>query len=339
MTRRASVEFEDNGRAAMLYGPHNAHLAYLEDRLDVQLSPRGNRLQIEGAAADVTRTMTVLRALYQRLEARPEMSRAVLEAALVPPLEGHPESSQAESRDSGQDQRQDAIVHLTGGGIIEPRTEGQRRYIQMLKASRMVFCSGPAGTGKTFLAVAYGVSLIQAKAVDTIMLTRPAVEAGERLGFLPGDLREKIDPYLQPLYDALRVLVRPKQIEQMIADRRIDIAPLAFMRGRTLARAFVVLDEAQNATPTQMKMFLTRLGNQGRMVIAGDPSQVDVAGPSGLVQAQKVLSGVPGIAFAQLRAADVVRDDLVARIVAAYEQASPTKDVPATKKASSPLGD
>jgi phosphate starvation-inducible PhoH-like protein len=203
---------------------------------------------------------------------------------------------------------------------VEPRTAAQKAYVEALLAHELAFGIGPAGTGKTYLAVAVGVSLFLAGEVERIVLSRPAVEAGERLGFLPGDMREKIDPYMQPLYDALNDFIPARQVQKLLEEKRIEIAPLAFMRGRTLAHAFVVLDEAQNATTMQMKMFLTRLGEGSRMVITGDRTQVDLPRgiASGLADAERILAGVPGVSFSYFTARDVVRHPLVARIIEAY---------------------
>ncbi|MGL5011334.1 MAG: PhoH family protein, partial [Paracoccaceae bacterium] len=204
---------------------------------------------------------------------------------------------------------------------IEPRTEAQKAYVANLFSHELGFGIGPAGTGKTYLAVAVGVTLFISGAVEKIVLSRPAVEAGERLGFLPGDMKEKVDPYMQPLYDALNDFLPAKQVEKLLQEKRIEIAPLAFMRGRTLSNAFVVLDEAQNATTMQMKMFLTRLGEGSRMVITGDRTQVDLprGTASGLADAERILKGVKGVTFNYFTSRDVVRHPLVGRIIEAYE--------------------
>jgi phosphate starvation-inducible PhoH-like protein len=205
---------------------------------------------------------------------------------------------------------------------IEPRTEAQKEYVRNLFQNELGFGIGPAGTGKTYLAVAVGVTMLISGAVEKIILSRPAVEAGERLGFLPGDMKEKIDPYMQPLYDALNDFLPAKQVQKLMEEKRIEIAPLAFMRGRTLSNAFVVLDEAQNATTMQMKMFLTRLGRGSRMVITGDRTQVDLprGTASGLADAERILVGVKGVSFNYFTSKDVVRHPLVARVIEAYER-------------------
>ncbi|HYZ31600.1 MAG TPA: PhoH family protein, partial [Crenalkalicoccus sp.] len=222
----------------------------------------------------------------------------------------------------------------TRKGVIAPRSPAQAQYIEMLARQEMVFGIGPAGTGKTYLAVAQGVALLLAGRVDRIVLSRPAVEAGERLGFLPGDLKEKVDPYLRPLYDALHDMLPAEQVARRIASGEIEIAPLAFMRGRTLAHCFAILDEAQNTTPAQMKMFLTRMGEGARMVVTGDPTQVDLppGQRSGLAEALEVVDGLPGIGIARFDERDVVRHPLVARIVAAYGRADAARAAPARGK-------
>ena len=214
------------------------------------------------------------------------------------------------------------VLRSSKGRTVRPKTSGQKRYVDAIRDNVITFGIGPAGTGKSWLAVAMAVQALQAKQVNRIILTRPAVEAGERLGFLPGDLQEKVDPYLRPLYDALYDCMPPEQVERRIASGEIEIAPIAFMRGRTLADAFVILDEAQNTTPAQMKMFLTRFGQNSRMVVCGDPRQVDIPGGdsmSGLGDAVKRLEGVEGIAVTRFTSADVVRHPIVGRIVEAYE--------------------
>jgi phosphate starvation-inducible PhoH-like protein len=218
---------------------------------------------------------------------------------------------------------QDLPAIRTRKGAIAPRSAAQAAYIDMLSRNDMVFGIGPAGTGKTYLAVAQGVALLQSGRVDRIVLSRPAVEAGERLGFLPGDMKEKVDPYLRPLYDALHDMLPAEQVARRIAAGEIEIAPLAFMRGRTLAHCYAILDEAQNTTPAQMKMFLTRMGEGSRMVITGDPTQIDLLPhqPSGLVEALGIVAGVEGIGITRFAEQDVVRHPLVARIVAAYGRA------------------
>lgn len=300
-------EFDDNQLAMQLFGAHNANLAQIERSLDVAIHSRGNRLSIQGDEEAVAQAEAVLDGLYKRLQ------------------QGHPLSSHDV----------DALVRAArrGGGsaslltvnirqrTVATRTPTQGDYVRAIDQNEMVFGLGPAGTGKTYLAVAKAVERLVNGDVDRIILSRPAVEAGEQLGFLPGNMREKVDPYLRPLYDALYDMLPAPQVVKRLESGEIEVAPLAFMRGRTLANAFVILDEAQNTTAVQMKMFLTRLGEHSRMVITGDLSQVDLpkGTRSGLRQALDVLAGVDGIAFIHFTEADVVRHPLVSRIVRAYE--------------------
>ena len=261
----------------------------------------------------------MLRGLYARLEGGRGVAAGDIDGAI---RLGRPMSS-----DLRNDGEQIEMFHGTGTELrtrkkpIEPRTEAQKAYVANLFANEMGFGIGPAGTGKTYLAVAVGVTMFLAGAVEKMILSRPAVEAGERLGFLPGDMKEKVDPYMQPLYDALNDFLPAKQVQKLLEEKRIEIAPLAFMRGRTLSNAFVVLDEAQNATTMQMKMFLTRLGEGSRMVITGDRTQVDLprGTPSGLADAERILAGVKGVSFNYFTSKDVVRHPLVGRIIEAYE--------------------
>jgi phosphate starvation-inducible PhoH-like protein len=315
------VELPDNRLLIELCGEFDRNLAQVEHALDVHILRRGNRLAIVGEPSARAATETVLRTLYARLESGRPVQPADVAAALRMPVGDAP---------AGGDQMEmfgAAPVEIrTRKKPVEPRTDAQRLYVQNLFASELAFGIGPAGTGKTYLAVAVGVTLFIGGQVDRIVLSRPAVEAGERLGFLPGDMKDKIDPYMQPLYDALNDFLPARQVQKLIEDKRIEIAPLAFMRGRTLANAFVVLDEAQNATTMQMKMFLTRLGEGSRMVITGDRTQVDLPRgmPSGLADAERILAGVRGISFNYFTAADVVRHPLVGRIIEAYDRADAT---------------
>lgn len=312
------VEFPDNRLLIDLCGEFDRNLADVEQKLNVQLLRRGNQIAIMGDPDAQQRSADVLNALYTRLEA----GRAV-----------EPGDIDRELRmDTSGDAGVDGITQLEmfkGGKVeiktrkklVEPRTDAQKAYVQALFENELAFGIGPAGTGKTYLAVAVGVSMFLSGQVDKIILSRPAVEAGERLGFLPGDMKEKVDPYMQPLYDALNDFLPGKQLAKMMEDKLIEIAPLAFMRGRTLSNAFVVLDEAQNATTMQMKMFLTRLGEGSRMVITGDRTQIDLPRgvPSGLADAERLLSTIPKICFNYFTSKDVVRHPLVAAIIEAYE--------------------
>ncbi|MBU6507756.1 MAG: PhoH family protein [Alphaproteobacteria bacterium] len=310
---RFNLQFADNALLPQLFGEHDKHLERIERALSVALVSRGNRLAISGSeqAADIART--ALLALYERLKRGEEIDAHAVDAALR--MAQHRGANRGELSGEGEEIR-------TRKRRITPRGPAQAAYIKALRTHELVFGLGPAGTGKTYLAVAMAVDLLMAGKVDRIVLSRPAVEAGERLGFLPGDLREKVDPYLRPLYDALHDMIPGEQVMKRLSLGDIEIAPLAFMRGRTLANAFVILDEAQNTTPVQMKMFLTRLGENARMAITGDLSQIDLpkGTRSGLTDAVETLAGVDGIAMIHFTEADVVRHPLVSRIVAAYDQ-------------------
>jgi phosphate starvation-inducible PhoH-like protein len=311
--RAAEIEllsFADNRLVAELAGEHDAHLMLVEEALGVRIDPKGNRLAVSGAPQARARAADVLNALYRRLEGGASLAPADVRAAIAFAGEGKSE----------RDDLADGAIR-TPKRVIGPRSPNQRIYLKALRSNDLVFGIGPAGTGKTYLAVAHAVSLLIAGKVERIVLSRPAVEAGERIGFLPGDMKEKVDPYLRPLYDALNDMMAGDYVERRIAAGEIEIAPLAFMRGRTLARAAVILDEAQNATVTQMKMFLTRLGEGAVMAVTGDPTQCDL-GPgetSGLADAVGLLEKAPGVAVARFTSADVVRHPLVARIIEAYE--------------------
>jgi phosphate starvation-inducible PhoH-like protein len=303
------IDFDDNRLVADLSGAHDAHLAVLEDALGVRIDPRGNRFAIIGKTAARRRALSALKALYGRLERGETLGVEDVRAA----ARGLDEAG-APAGSAGPSIK-------TPKRVISARTPNQAAYLKKLAAHDLTFGVGPAGTGKTYLAVAHAVSLLLTGAVERIVLSRPALEAGERIGFLPGDMKEKIDPYLRPLYDALHDMMHTDYVDRRIAAGDIEIAPIAFMRGRTLARAAVILDEAQNATPEQMKMFLTRLGEGAHMAVTGDPSQTDLplGGTSGLADALTALSGLEGVAEAQFTAADVVRHPLVARIIDAYD--------------------
>jgi len=327
------LQFDDNALLPMLYGEHDRHLARIEQQLGVQLSSRGNRLEIAGPAAEVDTAHAALLALWRQLERRQAVSGAEVDAALRM-AEGQREargSGRAAAEASGLapagragravEPAEDVPVIRTRKAAVVARSPAQAAYMRALASHELVFGLGPAGTGKTYLAVAQAVSMLLAGEVDRIILSRPAVEAGERLGFLPGDLREKIDPYLRPLYDALYDMLPGEQVVRRLGAGEIEVAPLAFMRGRTLANAYVILDEAQNTTPTQMKMFLTRLGEHSRMAVTGDLSQIDLppGQRSGLRDAVETLAAVKGVTFVHFTKRDVVRHPLVTRIVEAYE--------------------
>ncbi|MEZ5796858.1 MAG: PhoH family protein [Paracoccaceae bacterium] len=308
------LEFPDNRLLIDLCGEFDRNLAQVEHQMGVHILRRGNRLAVIGDKGAREQAAAVLRSLYARLESGRGVAAGDIDGAMRMGRPVAAEGEQIELFNAGMELR-------TRKKPIEPRTEAQKAYVANLFQNELGFGIGPAGTGKTYLAVAVGVTMFISGAVEKIVLSRPAVEAGERLGFLPGDMKEKVDPYMQPLYDALNDFLPAKQVEKLMQEKRIEIAPLAFMRGRTLSNAFVVLDEAQNATSMQMKMFLTRLGEGSRMVITGDRTQVDLprGTASGLAEAERILKGVKGVSFNYFTAKDVVRHPLVARIIEAYE--------------------
>ena len=308
---RLVVPFEDNRHLPQLLGQHDSHLALIEERLGIDAHANGNVITLTGPKVACEIARSVLSTLYGRV-AKGE----TIAAGDVDGLIRH-------ERSGGGDERQDGMAQIrTRRRLVTARTLMQSTYLRMLERHDLVFGVGPAGTGKTYLAVAFGAACLERGLVERIILSRPAVEAGERLGFLPGDMRDKVDPYLRPLYDALYDVLPPEKVERDLETGIIEIAPLAFMRGRTLAHAFVILDEAQNTSSMQMKMFLTRIGEGSKMVITGDPSQVDLPKGqiSGLEEAVRLLEGVKGIETVRFATADVVRRDLVARIVEAYER-------------------
>jgi phosphate starvation-inducible PhoH-like protein len=313
---RAELEFDEPTVLGELFGQFDANLVLLENRLGVYIGARGNRIQIEGSEDSVARARDVLKGMHQRLKQGQELDVGAVDALIVmssePTLEG--------IITGGQDSP--PVMIRTRKKTIVPRSAMQIDYMLALARQDIIFGLGPAGTGKTYLAVAQAVSQLMSGSVQRLILSRPAVEAGERLGFLPGDMKEKVDPYLRPIYDALYDCMPPEQVERRIASGEIEIAPIAFMRGRTLADSFIILDEAQNTTQAQMKMFLTRFGQNSRMVICGDPKQVDIPGGvehSGLADAVRRLEGVDGIATVRFTVSDVVRHPIVGRIVEAYE--------------------
>jgi phosphate starvation-inducible PhoH-like protein len=310
---RSQLEFDDNLLLPLLYGERDQHLDRIERQLGVSLVPRGNRLAIAGPASATEVARLALSRLYERLKRGQEIDPAGVEAAL--------RLAQAETEDKSLSLWREDPGFRTRKRRIAARSAGQAAYVKAMREHELVFALGPAGTGKTYLAVAAAIDLLMGGQVERVILSRPAVEAGERLGFLPGDLRDKVDPYLRPIFDALNDMLPADQIAKRMASGEIEVAPIAFMRGRTLARAFVILDEAQNTTPVQMKMFLTRLGEGSHMVVTGDPSQVDLpAGArSGLADALEALRGVDTIAVVRFTEKDVVRHPLVARIVGAYD--------------------
>jgi phosphate starvation-inducible protein PhoH and related proteins len=309
--RPIEISFDDNRRLPLLYGEHNANLARIERQLGVKLATRGNVVSIAGPAGSAEAARAVLAELWRLASGNEAVGPAEIDAALrLKPQAEQPEQSAVP-------------VIRTRRKTIAARTATQGVYVRAMEQSELVIGTGPAGTGKTYMAVAQAVAALQNGQVDRIVISRPAIEAGERLGFLPGDLREKIDPYLRPIYDALNELLSPEQVEKRIEAGIIEIAPLAFMRGRTLAHCFVILDEAQNTTVVQMKMALTRLGEGSRMVVTGDPGQIDLPGGirSGLIDAVEILRDVEGVSIVQFNDSDVVRLPLVARIIRAYAKA------------------
>jgi phosphate starvation-inducible protein PhoH and related proteins len=300
-----SLEFADNRLLAALSGPHEKHFARLEQKLGVRVEMRGNLVAITGAARE--RASAILSSLYARAEAGESITLAEVDAELRFTDDVRPSVPGA--------------IKTAATRATRPRSPAQANYLELMRTHPLVFGVGPAGTGKTYLAAAFAAHLLHERRVERLILSRPALEAGERLGFLPGDLKEKIDPYLRPLYDALFDVLGDRAL-RLMEQGVIEVAPLAFMRGRTLSRAFVILDEAQNTTPAQMKMALTRLGDESQMVVTGDPSQSDLPGgrPEGLAEALAILEGVDGVGIARFSESDVVRHPLVGRIVTAYNK-------------------
>jgi phosphate starvation-inducible protein PhoH and related proteins len=313
---KRQLEFDDNLLLPQLYGERDRHLDRIERGLGVSLITRGNRLAISGPASAMEAAHLALASLYERLKRGQEVDPPAVEAAI--------RLAEAELADNSPSLWREEGGFRTRKRRVAARTPGQAAYVKALRENDLVFALGPAGTGKTYLAVAAGVDLLLNGRVDRIVLSRPAVEAGERLGFLPGDLRDKVDPYLRPIFDALHDMLPADQLARRLGTGEIEVAPIAFMRGRTLSHAFVVLDEAQNTTSVQMKMFLTRLGEGSRMAVTGDLTQPDLppGTRSGLVDALDTLAGVDGVATVALSHRDIVRHDLVSRIVRAYEARS-----------------
>jgi phosphate starvation-inducible PhoH-like protein len=312
-----TLAFEDNALVAALSGPHDSNLLLIENTLGVRLDAKGNTIGVRGAEGARFQAREALKVLYARLERGEPITGADVEGALRLGASG---TDGAEERKGAEA----APVLTLPRRTIAPRTPAQADYMRKLAGNELVFGVGPAGTGKTYLAVAHAAQSFLRGEVERLILSRPAVEAGERIGFLPGDMKEKVDPYLRPLYDALYDVMHTDHVDRRIAAGEIEIAPLAFMRGRTLSRAHVILDEAQNATIAQMKMFLTRLGEGSRMTVTGDPSQTDLpdARQSGLADALDLLPGISGVAVTRFSGEDVVRHRLVGEIVRAYDARS-----------------
>jgi phosphate starvation-inducible PhoH-like protein len=320
-TAEITLTFEDNRLASLVFGLYDQNVAHLERRLGVVATAVGNHIVVKGTPDASEQARRVLETLYERVrDGNPltlgDVDGAIQESAFQGSL--FPAEDGTGGR-PGFDQ-----ISTRKRGPVRARNAAQDTYIKALRNHELVFAEGPAGTGKTWLAVGYAVSLLEQGHVERLILSRPAVEAGERLGFLPGDMREKVDPYLRPVYDALYDFMEARHVERGLSTGMIEIAPLAFMRGRTLANSVVLLDEAQNTTSMQMKMFLTRLGEGSRMIVTGDPTQIDLppGQKSGLIEAVRILTGVEGIARVVFREGDVVRHDLVRRIVTAYDAAS-----------------
>jgi len=321
-TTQIVLAFDDNRLASTLFGQYGQNLALIERRLGVVAEQRGNHVTLAGAREACEQARRVLEGLYEQIKRGHDLAPGDVEGAIRLAIA----QGSLFDYDAAAARANFEEINLRKRPV-RARTAGQDAYIRALKRNALVFGTGPAGTGKTWLAVAHAVSLFERKEVDRIVLSRPAVEAGERLGFLPGDMREKVDPYLRPIYDALFDLMDARIVERALQTGEIEIAPLAFMRGRTLSNAAIILDEAQNTTAMQMKMFLTRLGENARMIVTGDPSQVDLpAGQrSGLDDALALLTDIEGVGHVRFTAEDVVRHELVARIVEAYDRASARK--------------
>ncbi len=313
------LDFDDNLLASVLFGQFDEHLALLEQQLGIEAVARGNEVNLIGDSTATRQARLALEHLYGRLKAGEQITSGDVDGAL--------RMAVADNQFTLPEMEKSSMLTMAKIGtrkkVIQARTPNQDQYIRAMDRSELVFGIGPAGTGKTYLAVAYAAALLERGAIDRIILSRPAVEAGERLGFLPGDMKEKVDPYLRPLYDALYDMIPAEKVERALVSGVIEIAPLAFMRGRTLSNAAVILDEAQNTTSMQMKMFLTRLGENSRMIVTGDPSQIDLppGQRSGLIEALDILKSITGVVTIRFNATDVVRHRLVADIVNAYDKA------------------
>ena len=298
-----------------LLGIGDANIKLIEQSIPAKIIARGEQIKLQGEDSDVLRASEILLEMIQTLSSRGDLNKKDVQQLITL-------SNSNTNKSFDTNQISDSIIYFGKNGSVSPKTEGQHRYVKMVKNNDVVFSIGPAGTGKTYLSVAFALAALDANEVDRIILCRPAVEAGESLGFLPGDLKEKVDPYLAPLYDSLHTLYSESKLSQLLKNKTIEVVPLAYMRGRTLNSSYMILDEAQNATPLQMKMFLTRLGVGSRSIITGDITQVDLKNPkeSGLLQASEILSGVEGIGFVRLDEKDVVRHPLVMKIIKAYDK-------------------
>ena len=298
-----------------LLGIGDANIKLIEQSIPAKIIARGEQIKLQGEESHVLRASEILLEMIQTLCSRGDLNKKDVQQLIAL-------SNSNTNKSFDTNQISDSIIYFGKSGSVSPKTEGQHRYVKMVKNNDVVFSIGPAGTGKTYLSVAFALAALDANEVDRIILCRPAVEAGESLGFLPGDLKEKVDPYLAPLYDSLHTLYSESKLSQLLKNKTIEVVPLAYMRGRTLNSSYMILDEAQNATPLQMKMFLTRLGVGSRSIITGDITQVDLKNPkeSGLLQASEILSGVEGIGFVRLDEKDVVRHPLVMKIIKAYDK-------------------
>lgn len=339
--KKLVLEFEDNNLIRELLGEFDDNLSLIEDRLGIKTHVNGNLITLSGSIHAIKTAKSVLEGLYHRLRSGEHITSADVDGTIryldpmAPPSSEETKKSKSPRKTKKKETSQslvksgpDGVAQIkTKKRLVTSRSKIQSEYLQTIDECELTFAVGPAGTGKTYLAVAYAAAALELGLIERLILSRPAVEAGERLGFLPGDMREKIDPYLRPLYDALYDMLPPEKVEYGLESGTIEIAPLAFMRGRTLSRALVILDEAQNCTPMQMKMFLTRLGEGSRMVVTGDPSQIDLpqGSRSGLVEATSLLKDVEGIGHIRFTSNDVVRHDLVTRIVKAYDNADKKK--------------
>ena len=320
------LEFASNASMSIMCGEQNKHLKHIEQALNIKIDNVGNQLSLNGPMREVHIASLMFSTLYQHLntEKKPKnnLENNIIDCSeMINDMLRQAEHEGMPNQALNQALIDKSLFATTWKRNIFPRTTGQMTYMKLLRTHEVVFGLGPAGTGKTYLAVAWAVHYLKTKQIERIILARPAVEAGERLGFLPGDMKDKIDPYLRPIYDALYDMMPHEKVERMLNSGEIEIAPIAFMRGRTLAKAFVIIDEAQNTTPVQMKMVLTRMGEHARMIVTGDLSQIDLAKGqiSGLADAVKKLNNVKGVGITELSAHDVVRHPVVARILRAYE--------------------
>ena len=322
MSTTQTLEFQKNDLLPLLFGEHNNHLNYIENKLGIRIADKGNQLTLSGDTGDVKTAEAILNSLWRKIEDKREIGTAEIDAELRFFNEKTKDGPKKPSKKKKKAKAQSESAISTKKKTIAPRTPNQGIYLDTIFSSEMVFGIGPAGTGKTYLAVAAAVAMYLEGKVERLIFCRPAIEAGERLGFLPGDMKDKVDPYLRPIYDALHDMLPHDILMKKMENGEIEVAPLAFMRGRTLSNAFVILDEAQNTTTTQMKMLLTRLGESSRMVITGDLSQTDlpVGVKSGLRDAKETLEHVEEIKFVYFEKEDVVRHHLVSKIVNAYDQ-------------------